>query len=116
MMNKMKLKKGDKIIVLAGKDKGKTGTIERVFAKTTQVVVTGINIVKKHVKVSKKNPAGGVVEISKPMPEGKVAVICPSCNKPTRIGYVTSGKEKNRVCRKCKKVITATKKEVKEKK
>lgn len=115
-MNKMKIKKGDKIIVLAGKDKGKTGTVERVLSKTATLVVTGLNVIKKHVKLSKKNPAGGVVEISKPLPEGKVALVCPGCNKPTRVGYVTTGKEKNRICRKCKKVIPGRAKEVKEKK
>lgn len=114
-MQKMKIKKGDKVIVLSGKDKGKTGTVERVFSKTAEVVITGINIVKKHVKVSKKNPAGGVVEISKPLKAGKVSLICPSCGKRTRIGRTTIGKEKSRVCKKCGKVIVQKAKDTKEK-
>ena len=59
---KMKIKKGDKVMVLSGKDKGKTGTVERVILKSSELIVAGINIAKKHVKVSKKNPAGGIVE------------------------------------------------------
>lgn len=114
-MNKMKIKKGDKIVVLAGKDKGKTGNVERAFLKTAEVIVGGINIVKKHVKVSKKNPAGGVVEIARPLKVGKVALVCPSCGKITRVGYIKTGKEKNRVCKKCGKVIAARTKEMKEK-
>jgi large subunit ribosomal protein L24 len=113
MLNKLKIKKGDKVMIIAGKDKGKTGNVERVFLKASEVVVAGLNTVKKHVKVSKKYPSGGIVEIPKPLNVSKVAVVCPSCGKPTRIGYEIKGKEKNRVCKKCSKVITA-KKETKE--
>lgn len=115
MIAKSKLKKGDKVIVLAGKDKGKTGSVERVLSKTAQVVVSGVNQVKKHVKVSKKYPTGGIADVVKPISSGKVALLCPSCNKPTRIGFETKGKEKNRVCKKCGKVIGKAKSEVKEK-
>lgn len=115
VMNKMKIKKGDKIVVLTGKDKGKTGTVDSAMLKTAEVIVSGINIVKKHVKVSKKNPAGGVIEMARPMPVGKVALVCPSCGKITRVGYLRNGKEKNRICKKCGKTITAKAKESKEK-
>lgn len=111
---KINLKKGDKVIVLSGKDRGKTGLIDRVSVKSAEIIVNGMNIMKKHVKVSKKYPSGGVVEIARPMPVGKVQVICPVCNKPTRIGFEIKGKEKNRVCKKCHKVIVASK-ETKEK-
>jgi large subunit ribosomal protein L24 len=114
-MNKMKIKKGDKVTVLTGKDKGKTGIVERAFLKTSEVLVVGINIIKKHVKVSKKNPAGGIVEIARPLKVGKVALICPSCGKITRVGYEIKGKEKNRICKKCGKIITVKTKEAKEK-
>lgn len=102
-------------MVLAGKDKGKTGTVERAIIKTTSVIVSGVNIVKKHVKVSKKNPAGGIVEMNRPLAVGKVILVCPACGKPTRVGYQTKGKEKNRICKKCGKTITAAAKESKEK-
>lgn len=108
-MKKLSIKKGDKIIVLSGRDKGKTGIVDHVIVKTASVLVEGVNIVKKHVKVSKKYPTGGVVEVVKPLAIGKVELICPNCGKPTRVSYVKTGTEKNRVCKKCKKTIVATK-------
>lgn len=110
---KMKIKKGDKVLVLAGKDKGKAGVVERVFTKTGEIIVAGANIVKKHVKVSKKYPSGGVVEIARPMLAGKVELICPNCGKATRVGYDIKGKDKARVCKKCGKAIVAEKGEKK---
>lgn len=107
----MKIIKGDKVMILTGKDKTKTGVIERVLTKERKVVVTGLNIVKKHVKVSKKNPGGGVAEIAMPLNVSKVILVCPNCNKSTRIAQEISGKEKNRVCKKCGKIIL-NKKEV----
>jgi len=108
------IKKNDKVIVLSGKDKGKTGTVKHVYAKKGTILVSGVNIVKKHVKVSKKYPSGGTVEVTKPMLVGKVQLICPSCNKPTRAAIEKKGNEKSRKCKKCGKIII-TPKEVKEK-
>lgn len=104
-MSKINLKKNDKVIVLTGRDKGKTGIVDKVSLKTASVLVEGLNIVKKHVKVSKKYPQGGVVEVVKPISVSKVQLVCPNCGKPTRIAYDTTGKEKMRVCKKCKKTI-----------
>jgi len=101
----MKLMKSDNVIVLAGKDKGKKGSVTRVLPATDKVLVEGINIVKRHTKPSNAQPRGGILEIAKPLPAGKVALICPNCKKPTRIGYEL-GKTKQRVCRKCHKVIS----------
>jgi large subunit ribosomal protein L24 len=111
----MKLKKGDKVMVIAGKDKGKTGIVEKVFVKAGKIIVAGANMVKKHVKVSKKNPGGGIAEIAMPMSTAKVALVCPNCGKPARVGYQTTGKEKNRICKKCGKAVKVEKKD-KEKK
>jgi large subunit ribosomal protein L24 len=108
-MANLKVKKGDKIIVLTGKDKGKTGIVERISVKTNSLLVNGLNVVKKHTKATKQNPSGGVVEISRPLAVGKIQVICPSCNKPARIGYEVKGKTKERVCKKCGKPIHVTK-------
>lgn len=105
-MQKLKIKKGDKVIILSGKDRTKTGIVERVSSKTGKVIVTGLNVVKKHIKVSKKNPSGGKVDVAMPMPVSKIELICPSCNKATRISYKTEGKEKVRFCKKCGKVIS----------
>jgi len=96
----MKLKKSDNVMVMAGRDKGKTGAVSRLFPATDQVLVEGLNVVKRHTKPSNKNPRGGILEIAKPMPAGKVALVCPSCKKPTRIGYQL-GKTKQRICKKC---------------
>lgn len=101
----MKLKKDDKVVVLAGRDKGKTGVITRVIPKITGVVVEGVNIAKRHTKPSSKVPRGGILEITKPVPVGKVALICPSCKKPTRIGYQMNKDIKERICRKCNQVV-----------
>jgi large subunit ribosomal protein L24 len=102
----MKILKNDKVYVIAGKDKGKSGEVTRVLSKTSQVVISGINIAKKAVKPSKKNAAGGIMEVTRPVPVSNVALVCPKCGKPTRTGYIISkdGK-KSRVCKKCKAVV-----------
>lgn len=114
-MNKVKLQKGDKVLVLTGKDKGKSGVIERVFTKTRSVLISKVNIVKKHTKVSKKNPSGGVVETERPVSISNVQLICPSCGKKTRVGYSVGSGGKKRVCKKCDKAIEIVKNEKKEK-
>jgi large subunit ribosomal protein L24 len=100
----MKLKLKDNVIVLAGKDKGKTGAITRVLPAKNQVVVEGLNIVKRHTKPSNKQPRGGILEIAYPLPVGKVALVCGSCKKPTRVGYQV-GKTKERICKKCQSTV-----------
>ena len=98
----MKLKKGDKIKIMAGKDKGRDGVIEKVFKKSGKVVVPSINLYKKHVKKSEQMPQGGVVEVPRPLDSSKVALICPHCKKPTRIGYELDKGKKYRICKRCK--------------
>ncbi len=101
----MKLRKADKVVVLAGRDKGKQGEVLRVFPQTAGVIVEGINIVKRHTKPGGKNPRGGILEIAKPISTAKVALVCPSCKKPTRVGYEIKNDTKERVCRKCGQVV-----------
>lgn len=101
----MKLRKGDKVQMTVGRDKGKTGAIIRVFPATAQVLVENIGVVKKHTKPGGKNPRGGILDIAKPVSAAKVALICPSCNKPTRIGYQINKTVKERVCRKCNATV-----------
>lgn len=84
----MKLKREDNVIVIAGRDKGKTGKILSVLPRENQIVVEGVNIVKRHTKPSQKNPRGGILEITKPMNVSKVMVLDPATGKPARIGYV----------------------------
>lgn len=90
----MKIKKGDKVIVIAGKDKGKEGTVLKVFRKENEVLVEGINKVKKHQKPSAQNETGKIVEIEKPIHVSNVMVIDPKTKKGTRIGYTTDKKGK----------------------
>jgi large subunit ribosomal protein L24 len=95
---KIRLKKGDTVVVRIGKDKGKTGTILATHPRENKVTVEGVNIVKKHVKPSKSNPQGGIIPITKPIWVSKVSIVDPSTKKPSRIGYKLSDKgEKTRV-------------------
>lgn len=83
----MKLKREDKVIVITGRDKGKTGQVLAVLPKENKVLVENINVVKRHTKPSKKQPRGGILEIAKPIDVSKVMVVDPISGKPARIGY-----------------------------
>ncbi|HJY98553.1 MAG TPA: 50S ribosomal protein L24 [Patescibacteria group bacterium] len=100
----LKLKKGDTVKVMAGKDKGREGKIEKIFPEEGKALVPGVNLYKKHVK-GFGDVKGGIYDIPRPLVFGKIALICPKCKKITRVGFKFAGKEKVRVCRKCKKEI-----------
>ena len=103
---KIRLKKGDTVMVRTGKYKGKTGKVTATHPTENKVTVEGINIVKKHVKPNKAYPQGAIVEITKPIWTSKVAVIDPTSKKPTRIGYkVDKEGNKTRVFKKSGKEI-----------
>ncbi|HEY3834526.1 MAG TPA: 50S ribosomal protein L24 [Acidimicrobiia bacterium] len=98
----MKLRKGDEVQVLAGKDVGKTGTISRVLPERDRVIVDGMNVVKKHQKPTRATMQGGIIDKEMPMHVSNVALVCDKCKKATRIGYRIDGSGKKvRVCRKC---------------
>jgi len=102
----MKIKKGDLVIITAGKDKGRKGKVERTFPKENKVLIPGLNLYKKHVKAQSKEKPGGIVETARPLPVANVALVCPKCKKQTRVGYtLTKNGKKKRICRKCKKII-----------
>lgn len=102
----MKFKKGDQIEVLRGRDKGKKGKIERVLLKREKVIVSGINLFKKHVKPQGEGKPGGRIEITKPLSVSAVSLVCPKCNKRTRIGrQIDKEGRKLRICRKCEALI-----------
>ena len=102
----MKLKKGDRILITAGKDKNRKGKIEKIFSKKKMVLVPRLNIYKKHVRPKSKEESGGIVEIARPLPIANVALICPRCKKATRVGYSFNKKgQKKRFCKKCQKII-----------
>ena len=84
---KIRLKKGDDVIVLSGKYKGKTGKVTATHPADNKVTVEGVNIVKKHMKPTQANPQGGIIEITKPIWVSKVAIVDPSTKKASRIGY-----------------------------
>lgn len=100
----LKIKKGDNVQIMVGKDKGKNGKVEKVLASEAKVFVTGINLSKRHVKKTGQNE-GGIIEIMKPLAVAKVALICPSCKKSTRVGFRIEKDVKTRFCKKCRKDI-----------
>lgn len=83
----MHVKKGDKVKVIAGKDKGKEGVILRVFPKENRVIVEGVNLVKKHTRPSQDNPQGGIITQEAPIHASNVMPIDPKTGEPTRVGY-----------------------------
>lgn len=91
----MKLQKKDKVMIISGRDKGRTGTISVVLPKSNQVVIEGINVVKRHTKPSQANPKGGIIELTKPISAAKVMVLDPTSGKPARVGYKV-GKDGNK--------------------
>ena len=102
---KLHVKKGDTVVVLSGKDKGKQGKIISAMPKAGKVVVEGINKVKRHSKPSLKVPQGGIITKEMPLRVCKVQLVCPACNKPTRIGHKDVNGKNSRVCKKCGEVI-----------
>lgn len=114
----MKIRKGDNILVIAGKDRGKTGLVEKVMPKEGKIVVSGLNLAKHHLKPSRKNPHGGILDISMPIQQSNAMVVCPHCGKPTRIAHTVNSEIKERICRKCKgnlNLVSSAKVTVKEK-
>jgi large subunit ribosomal protein L24 len=87
---KIRIKKNDTVVVLAGKYKGKTGKVVATHPRENKVTVEGINIVKKAVKPTKTNPQGGIIELTKPIWVSKVAIVEPTTKKPSRIGFATN--------------------------
>jgi large subunit ribosomal protein L24 len=105
----MRIKKGDNVKVIAGKDKGKTGKVIQSFPERDRVVVEGVNITAKHLKVRKEGQSGQKVEFSGPIRVSNVMLVCPKCSKPTRVGMKSleaGGKTKKvRACGKCKETL-----------
>lgn len=99
-----KIKKGDKVKVLLGKDRGKEGKVERMLSREGKVIMLGINMYKRHVR-KQANLAGGILDIPKPLDISNVALVCPNCNKVTRVGFKKVGNDKVRICKKCHKEI-----------
>ena len=97
----MKIKKGDQVLIISGKDRGRKGKILDVFPKDGRVVVEAVNIKKRHVKPKKSGEKGQIVEMPAPIHISNVKLICSKCGKATRIGYKIIDKKKFRTCKKC---------------
>ena len=101
----MKIKKGDKVIVIAGADKGKTGVVQKAYPRLDRVVVEGVNVHKKHKKPTQTNPEGSIVDIYAPIHVSNVALVDPKTKKATRVGYEVGKGEKVRVTKASKSVV-----------
>jgi large subunit ribosomal protein L24 len=104
----MKIKSGDTVLIMSGKDKGKSGKVAEVFPKDKKIMVENLNLVKKHVKPKKSGEKGQIVEVSRPIDASNVKLICSQCKRPVRVGYkLVPGAQNNkvRICRKCRQEV-----------
>jgi len=102
----LRIKRGDKVVILAGKDKGKTGKVLKVFPKEMRAIVEGVNLVKKHIRRRGENEPGGIKEIPAPLHISNLALFCSNCNRGVRFGIrILEDKSKIRVCKRCQQPI-----------
>jgi len=108
---KMNIKKGDTVLIIAGKDRGKQGVVSRALPQVNKVIVEGLNIAKKHIRPQGQTRQGGIIEKAMPLQVSNTMLICTECGKPTRVAHDrrpmgTNQKVRSvRVCKKCQKVI-----------
>jgi len=101
---KLKVRKGDRVVVLAGKDIGKEGEITRVIPERRMVIVDGVNMAKRHQRATNATSQGGIIDKDMPIPISNVAIVCAACGR-SRVGYRIEGGEKIRICKKCGKEL-----------
>ena len=102
----MKLKKGDSVAIMAGKERGKKGKILRMIPDENRIVIEGLNFVKVYTRPTQQNPKGGITQVEGKLHRSNVQLICPRCSKPTRVGFqFLSDGTKQRVCKKCNEII-----------
>lgn len=97
----MKIKKGDQVLIISGKDRARKGKVLNVIPKEGKIMVENINIRKKHVRPRRSGEKGQIVEMPAPLNVSKVKLICPKCGNPARVGYKIVENKKYRVCKKC---------------
>ena len=97
----MKIKKGDQVKIISGKDRGKSGKVIGVFSKDSRISVEGINLYKKRVRPTKQGQKGETVIVPRPLSASNVMIICSNCKKAARVGFRVEEKEKVRLCKKC---------------
>jgi large subunit ribosomal protein L24 len=105
MTNKMRIKKGDRVKVISGKDKGATGAVMRAIPENRKLVVEKVAVAKKAQRPTRENPQGGIISIEMPINVATVMLVCPKCNQPTRVAKRVDDDKKVRVCKKCGKDI-----------
>lgn len=98
----MKLRKGDQVKIIAGKDRGRSGAILHVFLKQDKVSIEGLNLYKKRSRPKKAGQKGEVVQVARPLSASNVMLICKSCKQSTRVSFRAEGNQKVRFCKKCK--------------
>ena len=98
----MRIKKDDTVLITSGKDRGKKGKVLQAFPKERRIVVEGVNLRKKHQKPKKSGEKGQIISMPGPVNVSSVKLICPKCQKPTRVGYKVANNRKTRICKKCK--------------
>ena len=101
----MKVKKGDTVLITAGKDKGRTAKILKSLPKELKILVEGINIKKKHVRAKRQGEKGQIIQLPAVIDVSNVKIICPKCGKATRVGYTIEKDIKKRICKKCNQEI-----------
>lgn len=101
----MKIHRGDTVLIISGKDKGRRGKIIEALPKEARVIIENINLRKKHIRPKKSGEKGQIVELPGPLNVSDVKIICPKCNKAVRVGYRIEGRKKFRVCKKCSQEI-----------
>ena len=102
----MNIKKNDKVKILAGKDRGKSGKVAQVYAERNKISVEGLNLIYKNMRPRKQGEAGQRIQFAAPLDASNVAVICPKCNRPTRLGSKRlENQKKVRVCKKCQGLL-----------
>lgn len=101
----MKIKKGDQMKVLRGKDRGKTGPVLKVFPESGRILVEGVNVYKKRVRPKRRGEKGETVLVPRPIAASNAMLVCKNCGKPTRPGFRLEGGAKNRYCKKCRATI-----------
>lgn len=97
----MKIKKGDTVLIISGKDRGRKAKVIAVSPKKRKIAVEGVNLKKKHIKPKKAGEKGQIVEVAGFFDASNAKVVCSKCGKPTRVGYRIEEKRKYRICRKC---------------
>jgi len=103
---KLHVKKNDMVMIIAGKDKGKSGKVMRVLADKGRIVVENLNVVKRHTRPTRTNAEGGIIEKEAPLAASNVLLLCGACNKPTRTGIrILDDGSKARFCKKCNEIV-----------